>query len=230
MDKVRIGILDNHQAIIDGYQYRLQGQPDLVVVGTAQSGEGLEELLRRETLDVLLLDIHVPTSAADATEYPMLQMLPRFVAQYPDLNILVISMLEQGVVVRSALNAGATGYVLKDDAGITRQLPDAVRSAAQGNLVLSRKAHEALRRLPQEQASITKRQREILQILADEPNLTAAEVGQRLGITSSTVRNLLSNAYLRLGVRHRGAAVQRAQQLGLIRPGFSGIAPAGEKQ
>ena len=229
MNKIRVGILDDHQAIIDGYQYRLSGQPDMTVVGTAHSGLALESLLERETVDVLLLDVHVPTSDEDPTEYPTLQRIAYFIERYPSLHVLIFSMLEQGVVVRSALNAGATGYVLKDDVGITRQLPEAVRSAARGNLVLSRKAHEALRRLPSEPASITERQREILQMIADEPNLTAADVAERLNIASSTVRNLLSNAYLRLGVRHRSAAILHAQQLGLIRPGFNGLAPTGGK-
>jgi DNA-binding CsgD family transcriptional regulator len=89
---------------------------------------------------------------------------------------------------------------------------------ASGGVYFSDEAYRKLRSSQNtpKKNQLTLRQLEILSICAAYPDVSTAELGQRLGIASSTLRNLLSSAYLRLDVRTRSAAIARAQQLGLL--------------
>lgn len=216
--KIRVAIIDDHQSIIDGYKYRLSGMPEIEVVATANVGEALEPILAEHDVDVLLLDVMVPTSDDNANPYPLLHLVPQLLQTYPELVILVMSMHAQGSLIRGVVEAGVSGYILKDDHASIRELGSIVRSVAGGGIHFSQQAHTQLLRGSQEDETLTPRQREALSLAAAYPNLTSAQLANRLQVAHSTVRNLLSGAYLRLGVRNRSAAVARARSLGLITP------------
>ncbi|MCI0395662.1 MAG: response regulator transcription factor, partial [Chloroflexi bacterium] len=133
-------------------------------------------------------------------------------------NVLVISMHAQRPLVKAVMEAGASGYILKDDQSVIRELGAAVRSVAQGGICLSRQIHEQLLKDQVQEPLLTGRQLEALSLFAAYPDMTTAAAAQQLSVANSTVRNLLSGAYLRLGVRNRTAAIARAQQLGLVTP------------
>lgn len=216
--RIRVAILDDHQSIIDGYIFRLSDMPDIEVVATANVGEALERMLAECDVDVLLLDVMVPTSEDNANPYPILHLVPQLLQTYPELVILVMSMHAQRSLIRGVVEAGVSGYILKDDYASIRELGSIVRSVAGGGIHFSQQAHAQLLRGSQEDETLTPRQREALSLAAAYPDLTAAQLAKRLEIAHSTVRNLLSGAYLRLGVRNRNAAVARARSLGLITP------------
>jgi len=218
--KIRVTILDDHQSIIDGYLYRLKDTPGIEVVGTLAYGEDLEPALKEHPTDVLLLDVSVPTSAENANPYPILHAIPRLLQIYPDLDILVISMHAERGLIRAIIDAGASGYILKDDQAAIRDLGSIVISVAGGGIFLS---HKALQFLTKHQTGeiggpLTARQLEALSLCLAYPNSKTEELAYKMSVSNSTVRNLLSNAYLRLGVHTRAAAIARARQLGLITP------------
>ncbi|GAB4579472.1 MAG: response regulator transcription factor [Anaerolineales bacterium] len=218
MEIIRVAILDDHQSIIDGYVYRLSREPGLEVVATALFGDQLDAILASGPVDVLLLDVNVPASKENLNPYPLLHLLPKLIQQYPKLNILIISMMSQPALIKAVIEAGASGFILKDDQETIRELGSVVRSVAKGGIHLSRKAHQDLyRRLPMEK-TIAPRQQEVLSLCAAFPDMTTAEIADKLGVANSTVRNLLSNVYLRLNVRSRAAAIAEAQRLGLLPP------------
>lgn len=217
-EKIRVAILDDHQSIIDGYIYRLDSASDIEVVATATYGEELEPLLADHEVDVLLLDVVVPTSSANANPYPILYLIPRLLETHADLVILFMSMHAQRSLIRAVIEAGASGYILKDDQASIRTLAAIIRSVAGGGIHFSQKAHAQLLRNSSEKDALTPRQHEVLSLAAAYPDLTSADLADTLGIAHSTVRNLLSGAYMRLGVRSRSAAIVRARQLGLITP------------
>ena len=105
--KVRIAILDDHQTILDGYRFRLGQNPRIEIVGTAAYGEELETLLARSPVDVVILDVSVPTSPANPNPYPILYTIPRLLQNYPTLAVLVVSMLAERSLIRAVLDAGA---------------------------------------------------------------------------------------------------------------------------
>jgi two-component system nitrate/nitrite response regulator NarL len=217
---IRVTILDDHQSIIDGYVYRLSSVPGLEIAATIYYGEELEPTLAVHPTDVLLLDINVPTSAENTQPYPILYSIPSLLEKYPDLHILVISMYAERGLIRAVTEAGASGYVLKDDRSMLQDLGNVVRLIASGGIYFSQKAHQLLlsqKAVPSGEYLST-RQLEALSLCASYPDWTSADLAEKMSASRSTVRNLLSGAYLRLGVHNRPAAIAKARQQGLITP------------
>ena len=123
--------------------YRLTSVPGFDVVATLNYGEQLEPSLDDHPSDVLLLDVNVPTSAGNPNPYPILHEIPNLLQKYPDLNILVISMYTERSLIRAVMEAGASGYVLKDDQKTIRDLGNAVQSVASGGIYFSHRAEPA---------------------------------------------------------------------------------------
>ncbi len=219
-DTIRVTILDDHQSVLDGYRYRLGQIPDVEVVGAIMFGEELEPTLEEHPTDVLLLDVGVPTSEDNPNPYPILHLIPKLMQLHPELSVLVISMYAERGLIRSVMEAGASGYVLKDDQAAIQDLGNVVRSVAGGGIYFSQKAHQLYTQylLRSGTEELTVRQREALSLATAYPDNTTAELAQRMAIGNSTMRNLLSGAYLKLKVRNRNAAVAKARQLGLITP------------
>ncbi len=217
---IRVTILDDHQGIIDGYLYRLSSAPGFEVAATISYGEELEPTLAAHPSDMLLLDINVPTSADNPNPYPILHNIPSLLEKYPDLHILVISMYAERGLIRAVMEAGASGYVLKDDRATIQDLGNILQSIASGGIYFSQKAHQLLlsqKTIPSGERLST-RQLEALSLCAAYPDWTSADLAEKMSVSNSTVRNLLSGAYLRLGVHSRPAAIARARQQGLITP------------
>ncbi len=220
-DKIRVAILENHQGIIDGYRFRLDNTADIEIVATAVYGDALEPMLAQEPVDVLLLDVHVPTSHDNLNPYPILHLIPRLLQTYPNLVILVISMHTQHKLIEAVMEAGASGYVLKDDQATIRDLASVIRSVAGGGIHLSQFAYQQLLKgghSENKEERPTLRQLEALSLCAAYPDATTADLASMLYIANSTLRNLLSEAYLKLNVRTRTAAIAKARQMGLLPP------------
>lgn len=226
---IRVAIIDDHRSIIDGYLYRLSRYADIDVVATAGYGEQLEPLLQAHPTDVLLLDVNVPVSADNRSPYPVLHVIPKMLQTYPDLAVLVISMYAERAIIRAVMEAGASGYIIKDDAASIEELGPIIHAVASGGIHLSKLAHEKLlkRRPSESEPPFTWRQLEVLSLCAAYPDHSTAQIASRLGVANSTVRNLLSTAYLRLGVHNRAGAIARARKLGLITPYEAASVPPG---
>ena len=145
--------------------------------------------------------------------------IPKLLEKYPEMAVIVISMHSQRALVRALREAGASGYILKDDRAAMLELPAIIRlvhgwrnlfqpgggPAADG---AARRGRRPADRPPGGGAVV----------LRGLPGDQHGAVAQQLHIAQSTVRNLLSGAYLRLEVPNRTAAIARARQLGLIAP------------
>ena len=217
---IRVTILDDHQGIIDGYIYRLSKASGFEIVATISYGEELESTLAAYPTDVLLLDINVPTSAENPNPYPILHNIPSLLEQYKNLHILVISMYAERGLIRAVMEAGASGYVLKDDRTTIQDLGNILQSVASGGIYFSQKAHQLMlsQKTTPTGERLSPRQLEALSLCAAYPDWTSADVAEKMSVSNSTVRNLLSSAYLRLGVHSRPAAIAIARQQGLITP------------
>ncbi len=218
--KIRVAILDDHPAIIDGYLYRLSKVPDIEVVATLNYGENLAPALAQNAVDVLLLDVQVPVSPENRNLYPILYVIPKVLQQYPDLSVLVISMHEQRTLIKAVMDAGASGYIVKDDQASIRDLASIIKLVAEGGIHLSQKIYQLLKtpQVSELDRPLNPRQLEALALCAAYPDESTAQLASRLQIEGSTTRNLLSGAYLKLGVSTRAAAIAKARQLGLITP------------
>ena len=216
MKTIRVAIVEDHQSIIDGYMYRLQDAEGIEVVGVTYFGEEVEALLDDREVDILILDAQIPASKTNSSSYPILLLIPQLLETYPQLNIIIISMHKQRSFIEYALEAGATGYILKDDYQTIESLAEVLRVVAAGGIHISRSLLQLLLRGQSGQQILTQRQLQVLSLCAAYPNETTTELAQRLNVAHSTVRNLLSQSYLRLDVRSRNAAITEAHRRGLI--------------
>ena len=215
---IQIAILDDHQGIIDGYRYRLDSEPDMEVVAEASFGDNLEVVLQEHAVDLLILDVYVPTSATNQNPYPILYIIPRLLDRYPNLVIIVISVIARTTLIKAVMDAGVSGYILKDDRHALQDLSSIVRTVVDDGVYMSRDAQVLYTSRFATNQDLSKRQLEALSLCAAYPEMKTSQLAQQMGIAHSTLRNLLSQTYLKLGVSNRSGAILIAQRMGLIAP------------
>lgn len=227
--KFKVAILEDQQLAVDGYSFRFQNTPDFEIVGIANAYSDWEPLLATHPADIALMDVKVPTAPDNPTPYPILRVMPRLIQLYPEMAFLVISAYAEPTLIQGIMKAGANGYILKDDNALVRELEKVLVSVVAGRgIYLSPQVKELLlqREIVGAELNLTPRQLEVLSLCAAYPTDSTKSLARRMNVTFSTLRNLLSQSYLRLGVSGRNAAVIRAQQLGLLSPveeSFQGI-------
>ena len=216
VNKIRVAILEDHQATMDGYKYRLNQDAGIKVVGTALYGDEIEPLLDENPVDVLILDIGVKMTSDNLNPFYAHYAIAKYTQKYHDLKVLVISMHDTRRLIESVMKSGASGYILKDDSKAMKELGSIIRLISSGGKYFSEKAYILLSEEEETNVALSPRQIEALSLCAAYPDATLKELAAKMTVADPTVRNLLSKAYERLGVRTRGAAVARAKYLGLI--------------
>lgn len=223
IEKISVGILEDHPATAEGYRAILDRDPIVEVGFIIPYGELLFETLDMHPVDVLLLDMQVITSPDDASPYNTLHLVPELLARYPDLSVLVISMFDLRPMIDAMLKAGVDGYILKNDQEAFRNLPGLIHSVAAGGMYLSPQARErwVKKHTGELNAGLGTRQVEALSLCATYPNERLPQLAARMNIAPPTIRALLWDAYRKLGVNSRTAAVARARRMGLLPPEMS---------
>lgn len=219
-ENIKLAILEDHQGIIDGYHYRFRDARDIDIVATLTFGDQVEPTLNTQPVDVLILDVQVPTSPENPNPFPILHLIPEYLQNYPNTAVLVVSMHDQRTLIESIMDAGASGYVLKDDRSAIRQLPAIVRIVANDGIYLSQTAYKRLlkRQKTKNNSTLSPRQVEALSLCAAYPDKKAEELAKIMKIGNSTFRNLLSRAYQKLGVHNRASALAKARRNRWILP------------
>jgi DNA-binding NarL/FixJ family response regulator len=207
-DPIRLLIADDHPVVRDGLRAMLATQPDMQLVGEAATGTQAVELARAFRPDVVLMDLQMPELDG-----------PAAIATLRDkdtaVRVLVLTTFGTDADITRAIDAGATGYLLKD--APREQLFNAIRSAARGESVLSPSvATRVLGRMraPAEEA-LSPRELEILQAVAR--GLSNRDIGRQLYVSETTVKTHLLRTFAKLGVDDRTAAVTVALERGIIR-------------
>jgi DNA-binding NarL/FixJ family response regulator len=221
---VRVLLADDQALVRAGFRMILEAQDDLEVVGEAADGEQALELAAQSCPDVVLMDIRMPRlDGLEATR--------RLVRDQPSARVLVLTTFDLDDYVYEALQAGASGFLLKD---VGRdELVHAVRVVAAGNallapgvtrrllgdLVASRRAAAPAPPVAA-LASLTPREHDTLALLAK--GLSNAEIAGRMVVSEHTVKTHVGNVLMKLGLRDRIHAVILAYETGLVRPVLPG--------
>lgn len=212
---VRVAILDDHQSILDGFHYRLMDSKEINVIASATYGEDLFPLIRNNPVDVLLLDLSVPTSAENTNQFPMIFALRTLLDEFPALKVIIISNFKEKTLVKSAIERGVRGYIFKDDHASIQQLARIVMIVSAGGIYFSTGAYFDITD-EGSKSNLTPRQREVLEVSSAYPDDSTDDLARRLNISGSTLRNILSSAYTRLGVHTRSAAIDKVRQMGIV--------------
>ena len=198
---ISVLLVDDHLVVRAGLRALLDSQPDITVIGEADTGEDAVAMSAARSPDVVMMDLALGMGI-DGVE-----AIRRIRAARPEQPVLVFTTYDTDADVVRALDAGAIGYLLKDSAP-----PDifgAIRDAVAGRSVLSPPvASRVLDRMRRPDQALTAREAELLSLLAE--GLTNKELGKRLFISEATVKTHLAHIYAKLGVDSRAAAVSIA--------------------
>lgn len=219
-NKIRVAILDDHPMTVEGYLAKLGRDPEIEITASMGFADLLEPVLQKSAVDVLILDVSVPTSAQNRNPYPILHVIPKLLEEHHNLNILVISMHNERGLIREVMSAGANGYILKDDPIANATLPDIVKSVAGGGVYLSEEAGAVYKKIlnGENGKQLSPRQLEALSLCAAFPGEKSIVLAKKMNISHQAFRTLLSGAYFKLGARTRADAIARARKMGLITP------------
>lgn len=206
---IRIVLADDHPVVREGIRGMLTGYDDIDVVGQAASGPEAVDLVAALHPDLVLMDLRMPGGDGVAATRAI-------TAAHPGTRVVVLTTYETDQDILRAIEAGASGYLLKDIA--PAELARSVRAAATGETVLATSAASALlgrlRGGGQPAAALSPQEVNVLRLAAD--GRTNAAIGAELFIGEATVKTYLSRAYEKLGASDRTSAVRRALELGLL--------------
>lgn len=207
---IRVLIVDDHPVVRDGLHGIFAQEAGFEVVGEARNGREAVDRAVAFRPDVILMDLRMP-------EMSGVSAIAELAERKVESRVLVLTTFDSDSDVLPAIEAGATGFLLKD--APREELLRAVRAAARGEAVLSPSVGARLLdqvRDPGREA-VSQRELEVLQLVA--AGSTNREVAARLFISEATVKSHLLHIYAKLGVNDRAGAVGTAFERGLLRPG-----------
>jgi DNA-binding NarL/FixJ family response regulator len=210
---IRVLVVDDQAMVRAGFRLLLADEPDIEVVAEASNGlEAVAEAARCDP-DVVLMDIRMP-------ELDGLEATRQILAADPDSRVLVLTTFDLDEYVYRALQAGASGFVLKDDP--PEQLIAAVRTVAGGDALLSpsvtRRVISQFTRVHQEPpkavGTLTPRELDVFRLITK--GYSNAEIGSELFISDTTVKTHVTRLLQKLDLRDRAQAIVLAYETGLF--------------
>jgi DNA-binding NarL/FixJ family response regulator len=218
---IRVLVADDQQAVRAGFAALLETQPDITVVATAADGQEAVQQSQEHQPDIVLMDIRMPVMDGIAATRQICA-----VARDTRPRVLVLTTFDLNEYVYDALQAGASGFLLKDAPPAT--LFEAVRVIAAGEALLAPAVTRRLiaefarlrppqRTRPEDLDMLTGRETEVLGLVA--AGLSNHEIADRLVLSNETVKTHVSHVLRKLGVRDRAQAVVAAYESGLVVPG-----------
>jgi len=210
---IRILLADDHKMVLDGLRTLIEKQPDMEVVAEARTGRAAVKLAGKLTPDVVVLDISMPDmNGIDATR--------KVISEVPGTKVVALSMHSDQRFVCGMLEAGASGYLLKDCA--FDELAAAIRTVVRNQTYLSPKiAHivvDNVLKKPASQTStvfqaITHREREVMQLLSE--GMSTKEIAAHLKVSVKTVETHRHNIMCKLNIESMAELVKYAIREGL---------------
>jgi two-component system response regulator NreC len=209
MDELRVFLADDHAVVRDGLKTLINAQPDLSVVGEAEDGATAVERIRALQPDVVVMDVSMPHgNGAETTA--------KVISQFPHMKVLALSMHEDRSYLRSLLEAGASGYILKRSAA--DELIRAIRAVAAGRTYLDPSLSATMvdgfvrgkqpLRGEVEGATLSEREAEVLRLIAQ--GYTNKEIGTQLFISVKTVETYKARSMEKLSLDSRADIVRYA--------------------
>jgi DNA-binding NarL/FixJ family response regulator len=208
---INVALIEDDRELLRRFATVIESAPILALAGTASTlHEGLL-LVESRRADVYLVDLGLPDGSG-------IELIRRVAKDDPEANVMVVTVFGDDDHVIRSLEAGATGYLLKD--ALPGEIVDSIRALHEGgspvNPVIARRLLRRFRPAPSAKVDnpLSERETEILGMIAKGFSFT--EIGDMLGISSHTVTAHVRKIYGKLSVRSKGEAVFEARQMGLI--------------
>jgi DNA-binding NarL/FixJ family response regulator len=210
---IRVVMVEDEPTILAQQRRLLAAYTEQIeIVGTARDGKSALAAIERHTPDVVLLDLGLP-------DIDGIEVTRRVKARWPEIDLLIFTIFDDEARVLEAVQAGASGYLLKG-VPAERMVEALVDVGAGGSVIQPKLARSLLRRLqaaPQDaQTRLTARETEILNLIAK--GMSNRQAAETLGISRATVRTHLEHIYGKLEVSSRTEAVTEAIRQGIIEP------------
>lgn len=199
---IRLAIAEDHQSIIDGIQLLLEFEDDIQIVGTANNGEALLEIVENKQPTVVLTDIRMPKmDGIEATK--------QIKKKYPNIKVIAFTMFDQSEAIEQMLQAGASGYLLKNSS--LKEVLTAIQKVANNETYYDANINLNALHLgtsSTKKSILTKRQIEILELIAK--GKTSREIAEQLFIGVQTVDTHRKNMIQILGLQGKGELMRYA--------------------
>jgi DNA-binding NarL/FixJ family response regulator len=218
---IRVLLVDDQALIRAGFRMILDAEGDIEVVGECADGTQAVDSVNRLKPDVVLMDIRMP-------EMDGIEATRRIAGKGSDggARVLMLTTFDLDEYVYDALQAGASGFLLKDVPA--EQLVDGIRVVAQGDALLApsvtkrliqefSRAGAGLQKPPPELEELTPRELEVFKLIAR--GMSNAEIAEELVVSETTVKTHVARVLMKLGVRDRVQAVVLAYESGVVAPG-----------
>ncbi len=203
--KIKLFIVDDHYMVIEGIRSLLQNETVVEWIGHASNAESCLGFLEKQQPDVILMDVNLPDR--NGTE------LCKAVKQkFPSVHVLGLSTFNQRPVIRNMMDNGASGYVLKN--ATKEELLEAITTVAMGKAYLSFEAALSLRETPNDTPVITRREKEVLQLIAE--GLTNAEIAEKLFISTPTVNTHRKSLIEKFDAANTAVLIGKAIRSGIL--------------
>jgi DNA-binding NarL/FixJ family response regulator len=192
MGQIKVFILDDHQMLIDGLKALLTNVNEFEICGTANSGKAALEMINKNLPDIILSDINMP-------EMDGIVFTREVKKLYPDVKVLALSMFGEKSTISEILDAGASGYILKNTG--QEELINALKKISAGGMFFSdeisaemmKSLSERGQKKEEEKVHLTEREKEIIQLIAKE--YSNARIGETLFISERTVETHRKNIF-----------------------------------
>ncbi len=207
---IRLLIVDDHAMVRKGLSTFLKASSDLELVGEAGNGTDALRLCAEVQPDVVLMDLMMPEMSGIDT----IQAIRKL---HPAIRIIALTSFEEESLVKAALRAGATSYLLKNISA--ERLTEAIRATRSGLPILSPEVADALvEETNNPYDELTQREREVLGLMIQ--GLTNEEIAQQLFVSPSTIKNHVSSILAKMDVNSRAKAVNLALKHNIVSDGL----------
>lgn len=196
----RILLTDDHNLLVDGLKRSLNEADGLKVVGTANSIKECMEFLSEHPVDLLLLDVQLPDGNS-------IDFVPKILQGRNTLKVVILSSFAEPSVIRRAIDAGISGYLLKNSS--SAEITKGVLAVADGEHYISPEAEALLKEAPKHVPSLTRREREVLHLVVE--GLSTKEIAARLDLSFDTIHDYLRNLRIKLDAKSMADLVCRAK-------------------
>lgn len=203
--KIKVFVVDDHYMVIEGIRSLLQNENDIEWMGHATNAVSCLAFLKQQLPDIILMDVNLPDISG-------IELCKQVRQLYPSVFVLGLSTFNQQPIIRNMLENGASGYVLKN--ATKEELLEAAKAVMAGKSYLSFDVALSLRKTDDELPIITRREKEILLLIAD--GLTNAEMAAKLFISIPTVNTHRKSLLNKFNVNNTATLIKLAAKHHLI--------------